>query len=136
MRTNMDPLTPTTSTLSPAIAHIAETAVALSASVVERNSSSATPTITKEPTEEERKAVQARKTVKWVLDAPRRLRKLVEEGDRDKAEKDWEEVKALLEKWKGVEGVEKVRKGCEEALLVEEDEDDDDDDDDDDHEET
>ncbi|KKY14784.1 hypothetical protein UCDDS831_g07960 [Diplodia seriata] len=35
MRTNMDPLTPATSTLSPAISHIAETATALSASIAE-----------------------------------------------------------------------------------------------------
>ena len=110
MRANMDPLTPTTSTLSPAIAHIAETASSLAASLKER--------------EEKRKHFAGgaekeaqRQTVKWVLDTPRRLREEISRGEKEAAERDWEEVRALLDKWKGVGGAEDVRLACEKAFA-------------------
>ncbi|KAL1620215.1 hypothetical protein SLS56_009761 [Neofusicoccum ribis] len=122
MRTNMDPLTPATSTLSPAISHIAETAAALSASITEhamhgssRSSSPASVDGGKKMDEKEKQ----RQTVRWVLDTPRRLRANVAAGNADAAKADWAEVKVLLEKWKGVQGVEEVRTSCEEALVAE-----------------
>ncbi|KAF2838563.1 hypothetical protein M501DRAFT_934410 [Patellaria atrata CBS 101060] len=116
MRSNMDPLTPTTNTLSPAISHIAETAAALSSSLIDRTP--APPKITADdispPTQQRQK-----QTVKWVLAAPTRLRSLVASGDIDSAEEDWAEVKNLLNKWDGVQGVDEVRKRCEAALKGE-----------------
>jgi vacuolar protein sorting-associated protein 51 len=54
--------------------------------------------------------------VKWVLDAPRRVRHLVREGRREEAEKEWDVVSRLLGKWEGVKGVEDVRREGEDAL--------------------
>lgn len=119
MRTNMDPLTPATSTLSPAISHIAETASALSASIAEhalpksRSSSPASVDGKKKVDEKEKQ----RQTVRWVLDAPRRLRAKVAAGEEEEARKEWEEISRLLEKWKGVQGAEEVKVACEEALA-------------------
>ncbi|KAI4099343.1 MAG: hypothetical protein LQ339_006018 [Xanthoria mediterranea] len=110
MRTNMDPLTPTTSTLTPAIAHIAETAASLAASLQDRN---ARDYGAGGPDDEAmRKKERQRQTVRWVLGAPDRLKRLVE-GDRiEEATKDWEEVQKLLQKWNGVQGVDEVRQQC------------------------
>ena len=104
MRERMDPLTPTTSTLTPAVGHIAETAEALAEGL--RGGEKGV----------ERKREGQRESVKWVLGAPGRLRRLVEEGRGDEAEREWVEVEGLLGKWVGVRGVEDVRKGCLEAL--------------------
>ncbi|KAL8901154.1 MAG: hypothetical protein Q9192_000689 [Flavoplaca navasiana] len=105
MRTNMDPLTPTTSTLTPAVAHIAETAASLAASLQDRN--------TQAPRDEAlEKKERQKQTVRWVLAAPNRLRGLVE-GDRlEEARKNWEEVQKLLEKWDGVQGVDELKRQC------------------------
>ncbi|KAL8697692.1 MAG: hypothetical protein Q9224_002189, partial [Gallowayella concinna] len=105
MRTNMDPLTPTTSTLSPAIAHIAETAASLAQTLQER--------VGQAPEDEAGvKKQRQRETVRWVLDAPIRLKGLVEGGRRDEALEDWEEVQRLLEKWRGVQGADEVKQQC------------------------
>ncbi|KAL8764607.1 MAG: hypothetical protein Q9209_007956 [Squamulea sp. 1 TL-2023] len=104
MRTNMDPLTPTTSTLAPAIAHIAETAAALAAPLRERDISEDEVMMG----EKERQ----RQVVRWVLGAPKRLKGLVDGGKREEAMRDWEEVKRLLERWRGVQGVDEVRQEC------------------------
>jgi len=109
MRMNMDPLTPTTSTLAPAISHIAETATTLS------NELAANVPPAKDP-EVEKKRKQ-RETVKWVLDAPRRLGELVEKGKEEAAKKEWDVVRGLLDKWKGVSGTEEVRKACEQVFA-------------------
>ncbi|MCJ1285070.1 hypothetical protein MMC26_004408 [Xylographa opegraphella] len=118
MRVNMDPLTPTTSTLSPAIAHISDTAASLASALQERVQ---VPRIVENgglAADEERAEDKwrQRQTVRWVLDAPRRLRDCVDRGQREAAESDWSEVKALLDKWKGVGGAEEVRGECEKSL--------------------
>lgn len=103
----MDPLIPTTSTLSPAISHIAETAASLAESL-QRGSGQAEG-------EEDDTAVRKRRqrdTVRWVLAAPGRLKDLVDGGRRQEAEGDWAEVRRLLEKWEGVEGADEVRERC------------------------
>lgn len=111
MRTNMDPLTPTTSTLSPAIAHIAETAKALAGS---RHESS-----TKEDKEsrghsDEAVAVKKaqRDTVRWVLGAPKRLQSMLDDEKSEEADDDWAEVQRLLQKWDRVAGVEELKTQC------------------------
>ncbi|KAK8217986.1 Vps51/Vps67-domain-containing protein [Phyllosticta capitalensis] len=117
MRTNMDPLTPHTSTLGPAIAHIAETATALSASIIEH---AVPPHRIKSPSPPGRmdEKERQRQTVRWVLDTPRRLRSKTANGEKVAAAQEYDEVKVLLDKWKGVKGVDELRKECEEALAA------------------
>lgn len=113
----MDPLIPTTSTLSPAISHIAETAASLAESLQERSGLG-------ERAEEEGSRQDGamatkqrqRDTVRWVLAAPQRLRALVEGGRRSDAVEDWQEVRRLLERWRGVEGAEEVKEQCLEVM--------------------
>ena len=120
MRTNMDPLAPTTSTLSPAISHIAETAASLSSSLLDKTalSPNITPGITVQDTtnREDLKQKVSQETVRWVLDAPRRLRWLISDGKVEEAEADWAEVVALLDKWQSVQGVQELRIQCENII--------------------
>ncbi|KAF2084534.1 hypothetical protein K490DRAFT_48919 [Saccharata proteae CBS 121410] len=113
MRTNMDPLTPTTSTLSPAISHIAETASALSASIAEH---AVTPPRSTTPAPINEAKEKQKQTVRWVLDTPRRLREKLEKGEREGAEREWEVVGEVLGKWKGVDGVDALKRECEGVL--------------------
>jgi thioredoxin-like negative regulator of GroEL len=114
MRRSMDdrgaPLT-MTKTLGPAIAFVAETAGGL----------------IKEGEEQRRKIKEARgeepsnnkaekDTVRWVLAAPQRLEKLLSEEKREDAEKDWKEVRQLLDAWGQVKGVAEVRETCEKVM--------------------
>lgn len=105
---NMDPLTPTTSTLSPAISHIAETAASLSRSLQERTRVSQS---TADPKDKQRQLVR------WVLGAPQRLDAMLQTGKREEAEGQWKEVSQLLDRWKGVDGVDDVRRQCEQVLT-------------------
>ncbi|OCK81327.1 hypothetical protein K432DRAFT_295779 [Lepidopterella palustris CBS 459.81] len=112
MRSNMDPLAPTTSTLSPAISHIAETAASLSASLLDRTTPA--PGIVVVALENgENVKKKARETVKWALDTPRRLEEMIKEGKSEEAVREWEEVSALLLNWRGVKGVQELREQCE-----------------------
>lgn len=100
----MTPLSSTTSGLEPAIAHIAN----VSASLV--NSLPTTGTTTSATTPEEREEkLKKQKTVKWVLAAPQRIQALLDAGKTEEAETDKKEVLGLLEKWKGVKGVEELK---------------------------
>lgn len=111
----MDPLTPTTSTLSPAIAHIAETASSLAAAAPKKvaNQSETDLEAKKEAMTVKRKQQE---TVRWVLDAPGRLGTFLDAGSKLEAEKDWTEVKGFLEKWQGVNGAQEVREECEKTM--------------------
>lgn len=126
MRGNMDPLAPTTHTLGPAIAHIAETATSLSSSMqvlpakpeglgisvrVEQDTAEA---------EAAAKKQSQRDTVRWVLDTPRRLRELIDQERDEEAEQEWEEVSRLLGQWQGVAGVNELRIECE-SIMQEDD---------------
>ena len=106
MREKMDPVTPTTSTLTPAIGHIAETAASLS-NELRKSHAAPSPDM-----EAQKKKQEQQATVRWVLAAPSRLRVLVGDGRREEAERQWEDVQGLLEKWSGVRGVEEVRRAC------------------------
>jgi hypothetical protein len=128
MRGNMDPLAPATHTLGPAIAHIAETAASLSSSM------QALPTklaqvglgieISLGGEDEEKKESENKRrqkdTVRWVLDTPRRLQEMIDQEQDEEAEAEWDEVGKILDKWKGVAGVEELRARCE-AIMHEED---------------
>lgn len=110
MRTSMDPLTPTTSTLTPAISHIAETAASLAQSL--------DTSTTQQDGEALTVKEKQQKTVQWVLDAPSRLRTLRIDGQEDRAQQDWVKVSRLLQHWSGVEGVEKIREECQAAMQA------------------
>ncbi|KAF2155223.1 hypothetical protein K461DRAFT_110135 [Myriangium duriaei CBS 260.36] len=102
MRGSMDPLKPAFTTLTPAISHIAEQAKSLS---------SANDTGADELSRHARKEHE-RQTVQYVLDAPSRLQKLVDEGRSQAAHADWGKVSTLLDKWDGVAGVVEIRQQC------------------------
>ncbi|KAI8939573.1 hypothetical protein NX059_003337 [Plenodomus lindquistii] len=129
MRGNMDPLAPTTHTLGPAISHIAEIASSLSSS---RHSEQRKPSglgidirVEGDPTEDEAatKKRKEQETVRWMLDTPRRLRGMLDQEQEEEADKDWEEVSRILDKWKGVAGVKELRQECENIMKEESDSD-------------
>lgn len=115
MRGNMDPLTPTTSALSPAVAHIAETARGLVARAGHGDGGD------EGNGGEEREEVgevrrRQRDTVRWVLGTPSRLGVMIEEGKVEEAKRDWEEIQGILRKWCDVAGVEELRDKCEKTM--------------------
>lgn len=112
----MDPLIPTTSTLEPAIAHIAETAVSLAESLQGRSGQGEEEAREREDDDAVQMKRRQRETVQWVLAAPSRLKDLVEGGQRQKADEDWAEVRELLGKWEGVEGAGEVKGQCLRAM--------------------
>lgn len=99
MRENVDPMAPVTTTLEPAVKHIADVAGDIAGS---RGVGS----------DKERQ----KDTVRWVLGAPDRLKELKEQGKEDEMGREWDEVKGLLEQWEGVKGVYEVRRKCEEVV--------------------
>ncbi|KAK2778123.1 hypothetical protein FQN52_002883 [Onygenales sp. PD_12] len=106
-----------TKTLAPAVGFVAETAAALIREQEGR---------VREDKEEASKEVvvdMEKETVRWVLDTPRRLRGLLDSGNREDAEKDWKEVEVLLGRWQGVRGVNELKVACEEIMAKEEEED-------------
>ncbi|KAF2849328.1 hypothetical protein T440DRAFT_399573 [Plenodomus tracheiphilus IPT5] len=129
MRGNMDPLAPTTHTLGPAISHIAETASSLSSSRqnVQRKPDGLGIDIRVDGDSTEKQEVTKKRkeqeTVRWVLDTPRRLREMLDQEQDEEAERDWEEVSRILDKWKGVAGAKELREECENILKEESDSD-------------
>jgi hypothetical protein len=129
MRGNMDPLAPTTHTLGPAIAHIAETASSLSSSMQIKQAKSEGLGISvqvEQGDDEKEAAVQKqrqRDTVRWVLDTPRRLREMLDQEHDEEAEQEWEEVSKVLARWNDVAGVTQLREECENIMKEEEEED-------------
>lgn len=113
----MDPLTPTTSTLSPAISHIVETAASLSSSLPVRPGLDAQGEWQDvEDQDDTMNRHRQQETVHWVLAAPRRLRTLIGEGRQNEAAGDWSEVRRLLGKWAEVDGVDSIRDQCTEIM--------------------
>lgn len=108
MREKMDPLTPTTSTLTPAIGHIAETAGSLTRELRAADVGDV------RGKQAQRKRQQ--EVVRWVLGAPERIGRLKEEGKEHEARQEWGKVSGLLAKWEGVKGAEEVRQACLDVL--------------------
>ncbi|KAI4155559.1 MAG: hypothetical protein LQ340_000925 [Diploschistes diacapsis] len=137
MRANMDPLAPHTSTLAPAISHIAGTAEALAAAMkqkvailaIEENGENLPSSRAKRLEHRERdgedadvqRRTQEMNTVEWVLGAPGRFRRMDEEGKKEAAKEDWQEVKLLLQKWqaRGVGGALELLERCRTIMEVE-----------------
>ncbi|EME40047.1 hypothetical protein DOTSEDRAFT_91345 [Dothistroma septosporum NZE10] len=107
MRERMDPMMPGTGTLGAAVGHIAATAAGLQQELKDGNGASGGG------------KNKERMLVKWVLGAPERLAKMRESGREDDAKSEWEKVEGCLGKWKGVDGVEDVRRRCEEIMAGE-----------------
>ena len=95
----MDPMAPVTTTLEPAVKHIADVAGDIAGS---------------RGVSEDKEA--QKETVRWVLSAPERLKELKEQGKEEEMTKEWDEVRGLLGKWEGVKGVDEVRRKCEEIV--------------------
>ena len=116
MRRSMDdrgaPLT-MTKTLGPAIAFVAETAGGL---IKEGEEQRKRMKEAKQDVEESN-IKSEKETVRWVLAAPQRLEKLLADDKREDAEKDWEEIKHLLDAWGDVKGVSEIREACEKAMT-------------------
>lgn len=122
----MDPLKPTTSTLSPAISHIAETAASLSTALAGRaggadlkfaSGDEGAADVPRERLHQRQQQQQKeRETVRWVLGAPRRLRLRLDAGKAEEAADDWREVQTLLGKWEGIGGVEEVGDACRKVM--------------------
>ncbi|KAK6497714.1 hypothetical protein TWF481_012117 [Arthrobotrys musiformis] len=98
MRSNMEPLSPATTTLLPAISHIAS----VSSSLVE-NVHAHDPSTTPEAMRKERLR-KKQEAVRYIMETPERMEKLVKAGKREEAVKEWEVVKGYVGRWKGVEG--------------------------------
>jgi len=107
----MEPMTPTTSTLEPAVSHIE----GVSRELVQ-GMRAASP----RPQKEWEKANRSVETVKWALEAPEMIRVLTEEGKGEGALIIWERLKRLCDKWKDTKGVEELKKKGEEALKTRE----------------
>lgn len=108
-----------TKTLGPAIGFVAETAGNLIQEGEEQRRR-----IKESKSMEQAGSKKAEKeTVKWVLGTPSRLKKLLADGKREEADKDWAEVKNLLDKWEGVKGVSEVKEACSKIMEIGEDKD-------------
>ncbi|KAI9796443.1 MAG: hypothetical protein M1825_000622 [Sarcosagium campestre] len=114
MRTSMDPLAPTTATLAPAMSHIAALSAALSTSLQEER-----PSIGRADTSDKLDAERQRAIVQNALEAPDRVRLLMQQGQADEAARAWKTVTALLDQWgDDVGGVQELRQQGELALKV------------------
>lgn len=118
MRGDMEPLTPMTESLNESVSGIVEKAGKWDDGLNEsRDRERSMRNEMKRENFEINDRQKQVKTVKWVLDTPRRLRMLAGKGRRADAEDDWASIKHLLNIWEGVRGVPDLRKECEIALA-------------------
>src|ERR1700733_7040341 len=108
MRSNMDPLAPATSTLAPAIAHIAETSVGLATELEKQSLDERTA----EQTRKERQLQIIRRATK----GPDTLKLLLDGGRRDEAMKEWAMIQRILDRLNAIPGSQEVRLRCEQVL--------------------
>lgn len=105
-----------TKTLGPAIGFVADTAGGL----IQEGEEQRRRMKESRSTDQAAGAKAEKETVKWVLGAPSRLEKLLADGKKEEADKDWAEVKDLLDKWEGVKGVAEVKGACEKTMETKE----------------
>lgn len=101
-----------TKTLGPAIGFVAETAGGL----IQEGEEQRRQLKENKSTGPQNNRKAEKETVKWVLGAPGRLESLLEDGKKEEADKDWAEVKNLLDKWEEVKGVAEVKEACETVM--------------------
>lgn len=101
-----------TKTLGPAIGFVAETAGGL----IQEGEEQRRHMKESKATGSNKNRNAEKETVKWVLGAPARLEGLLADGKKEDAEKDWAEVKDLLDKWEGVKGAAEIKETCENAM--------------------
>lgn len=101
-----------TKTLGPAIGFVAETAGGL----IQEGEEQRRQLKENKSTGPQNNRKAEKETVKWVLGAPARLEGLLADGKKEEADKDWAEVKNLLDKWEGVKGVAEVKEACETVM--------------------
>lgn len=97
MRANMDPLNPMASTLDPAIAQIYSQASSIREAL---RQSAPRPEGGNIMNEEQTRKRRTKELANKVLEAPARVRALVQEGQVEEAEEAWRLPKKLLLKWK------------------------------------
>ena len=107
-----------TKTLGPAIGFVADTAGGL----IQEGEEQRRRMKESRSTDQAAGGKAEKETVKWVLGAPSRLEKLLADGKKEEADKDWAEVKNLLDKWEGVKGVAEVKGACQKTMETKEDE--------------
>jgi len=99
MRTHLDPLDPNQSTLRPSIQRIAELSVSLN------------------PIEDHHDTNSLAEQVRWAIQSPERIRQLVRNGNRDKAEADVERLKLVMQNWENVKDSQDLLNQCKAALA-------------------
>ena len=114
MRVNMDPLTPATMTLEESVGKIAEMARGIAGATQGDQGRGKGQGGREGDLMTKKQRQQA--TVRWVLAAPERLKSLQDDGKHEEADEDWKEIKTLLEKWKGVQGVSDIEEQCEKVI--------------------
>jgi len=107
MRGSMDPLNPVAGTLDVVVARIYEQANGVREGLRRQMGGI--------PDQRERKKARTRELAREVIEVPGRLKRLVEEGMREEAKKQWEMPRRLLERWR-----EKGLGGGDVAALIEE----------------
>lgn len=124
MRASMEPLAPTTSTLEPAIAHIAEVSGRLvgGSSVgdagkekgkkgkVEEEGEGGKEEGEEEEEEEvdEEKLRKQKEAVRWALQAPEQITKLLASERKEDAQRVWERLQQCCAQWEGVSGTKEL----------------------------
>ncbi|KAF3939275.1 hypothetical protein ABW19_dt0207584 [Dactylella cylindrospora] len=96
MRSNMEPLNPATTTLSPAISHIASVSATLVQNVHAHDPNATAEAASKLALRRKQEAVQQ------ILRTPDRMQDLLRQGKRDEASKEWETAKRHVARWKNL----------------------------------
>ncbi|KAK9235951.1 Vps51/Vps67-domain-containing protein [Lipomyces kononenkoae] len=114
MRGNIDPLRPTTSALEPAVAHIADVSTTLIATLSERRRKTASDEMASNGTGHTAK--EKAEFLRVIVDAPRHIQELLEMGDVEKAQADWDILEPVLNRFNSIKGVDKIMEDCIDAL--------------------
>ena len=99
MRKHLDPLDPNQSSLRPSIQRISE----LSMSLNRPDDIDDSPSLAEQ--------------VRWAIQSPERIRQLIRDGHRDKAESQLEQLKDILENWENVSDSQELLNSCKAALA-------------------
>jgi hypothetical protein len=100
MKTHLDPLDPNQSSLRPSIQRISEL------------SSSLNPTAETTDTND-----ILTSQIRWAIQLPERIRQLVKEGQRERAENEMDRLKTLMRNWENVSDAQDVLNQCKAALA-------------------